>query len=558
MKCKSKKYSILLLFFVLILIFLTSFTIACAAEEGETAKYYGVLSLVPSLLAVGLCLLLKEALLSLVIAVIAGATILANGNIVTGITKTASTMIAQISDPWEASILLFFFVVGGLMAIIFYSGGATAFVDFFRRKAKDSRNIQLFAWIGGLVIFIDDYANAAFVGSLFRPLSDEYHISREKLSYIVDSTAAPVSALFLISTWIGYQVGLIGKALPADWVAKPYTIFLQSIPFNFYCIFAILFVFMIARTGRDFGPMLKAEYRARTTNHLWGENSTPLSGETDYEIAKNVKPKIINMIVPLVLLIGLSFFFMYKTGGGGAEKSFMEALADADSMLSIVYATFIALAISMIMYWVQHIGTPTDMMKPFLVGAKGMLYAAMIQVTAWSIGAICSDLGTASYIVSGVEGIMSPLLLPLVVFVVAAFIAFCTGTSWGTMAITIPIAIPLAIAVNPAALPIVVAAVLGGATMGDHCGPISDTTVMSSTFSGSDHIDHVKTQIPYALTCSAVGAICYIAAGAGFPVIVNLIIGAGVLYGVLVVFSNVSAKKLGITFPLPEWNADKK
>jgi Na+/H+ antiporter NhaC len=558
MKCKSKNYSILLLFFVLILIFLTSFTIAYAAEEGETAKYYGVLSLVPSLLAVGLCLLLKEALLSLVIAVIAGATILANGNVFTGITKTASIMIAHISDPWEASILLFFFVVGGLMAIIFYSGGATAFVNLFKRKAKDSKSIQLFAWIGGLVIFIDDYANAAFVGSLFRPLSDEYHISREKLSYIVDSTAAPVSALFLISTWIGYQVGLIGKALPADWVDKPYTVFLHSIPFNFYCIFAILFVFMIARTGRDFGPMLKAEYRARTTNHLWGENSTPLSGETDYEIAKNVKPKMINMIVPLVLLIGLSFFFMYKTGGGGAEKGFMDALADADSMLAIVYATFIALAVSMIMYWVQHIGTPTDMMKPFLVGAKGMLYAAMIQVTAWSIGSICSDLGTAPYIVGGVKGIMSPLLLPLVVFAVAAFIAFCTGTSWGTMAITIPIAIPLAIAISPAELPIVVAAVLGGATMGDHCGPISDTTVMSSTFSGSDHIDHVKTQIPYALTCSAVGAICYIAAGAGFPAIVNLIIGAGVLYGVLVVFSNVSAKKLGITFPLPEWNADKK
>jgi len=557
MKCKSKKYSVILLFFMLILIFLTTFSIAYAAEEGEIAKYYGAWSLVPSLLAVGLCLVLKEALLSLVIAVIVGGTILTNGNIFTGITKTANTMIAQISDPWEASILLFFFVVGGLMAIIFYSGGASAFVDLFRKKAKNSRSIQLFAWIGGLVIFIDDYANAAFVGSLFRPLSDKYHISREKLSYIVDSTAAPVSAIFLISTWIGYQVGLIGKALPADWVVKPYTIFLRSIPFNFYCLFAIAFVFMIAWTGRDFGPMLKAEYRARTTNHLWGENSTPLSGESEYEVAKNITFRMINMIVPIVLLIGLSFFFMYKTGGGGAEKSFMKAIADADSMLSIVYATFITLVVSMIMYWVQHIGTPTNMMKPFLVGAKGMLYAAMIQVSAWSIGAICKDLGTAGYIVDAVKGIMSPLLLPLVVFAISAFIAFCTGTSWGTMAITIPIAIPLAIALN-VDLPIVVAAVLAGSTMGDHCGPISDTTVMSSTFSGSDHIDHVKTQIPYALTCSAVAAICYITAGAGLPAIVNLIIGIGILYGALIFLSNTSAKKLGINFPLPEWDLNKK
>ncbi|MBA7571179.1 Na+/H+ antiporter NhaC family protein [Candidatus Atribacteria bacterium 1244-E10-H5-B2] len=557
MKCKSKKYSIFLLFFVLILILLTTFGIASAAEEGETAKYYGAWSLVPSLLAVGLCLVLKEALLSLVTAVIVGGTILANGNIITGITKTVSTMIAQIADPWEASILLFFFVVGGLMGIIFYSGGAAAFVDFFRRRAKNARSIQLFGWIGGLVIFIDDYANAAFVGSLFRPLSDRYHISREKLSYIVDSTASPVSCIFLISTWIGFQVGLIGKALPADWPVKPYTIFLQSIPFNFYCLFAIAFVFMIAWTGRDFGPMLKAEYRARTTNHLWGENSTPLSGESEYEVVKNVKPRMINMIVPLVLMVGLSFFFMYKTGGGGAEKSFMEALADADSMLSIVYGTFIALFVSMIMYWIQHIDTPANMMKPFLIGAKGMLYAAMIQVSAWSIGAICNDLGTAEYIVDAVKGIMSPLLLPLIVFFISAFIAFCTGTSWGTMAITTPIAIPLAIAIN-ANLPLVVAAILAGSTMGDHCGPISDTTVMSSTFSGSDHIDHVKTQIPYALTCSAVAAICYITAGAGLPAIVNLIIGMGILYGALIVLSNISAKSQGITFPLPEWDLNKK
>jgi len=542
---------------MLILIFLTTFSIAYAAEEGEIAKYYGAWSLVPSLLAIGLCLLIKDALVSLFIAVITGATILTNGNIFTGITKTADTIIAQISDPWGASILLFFFVVGGLLAIIFYSGGASAFLNLIRKKAKSARSIQLFAWLSGLIIFIDDYANIAFVGGLIRPISDKYHISREKLSYIVDSTAAPVSALFLISTWIGYEVGLIGKALPADWVVKPYTILLQSIPFNFYCLFTLVFVFMIAYTGRDFGPMLAAEYRARTTNHLWGENSTPLSGELEYEIKKEVTPKMINIVVPLGLLIGLSFFFMYLTGGGGAEKSFVEAIADADSMLSIVYATFVTLVVSMIMYWVQHIGNPTNMMKPFLAGAKGMLFASMVLTTAWSLGAICKDLGTAEYIVNAAKDIMSPSFLPLVIFAITVFIAFTTGTSWGTMAITTPIAIQLAIAIN-AELPIVVAAIFAGSVMGDHCGPISDTTVMSSTFSGSDHVDHVKTQIPYAFTCSAVAAICYITAGVGLPAIVNLIIGVGILYGALIILSNASAKSQGITFPLPEWNINKK
>jgi len=287
MKSKSKKYLIILLFFCVDSYIFNNIWYCLCCWRRRDCKILRSLVFNPIITCCrALPVVERSSIVIVVIAVIAGGTILANGNIFTGITKTTSTMITQIADPWEASILLFFFVVGGLMAIIFYSGGASAFVNFFRRKAKNAKSIQLFGWLSGLVIFIDDYANAAFVGSLFRPLSDEYHISREKLSYIVDSTAAPVSAVFLISTWIGYQVGLIGKSLPADWVAKPYTIFLQSIPFNFYCLFAIAFVFMLAWTGRDFGPMLAAEYRARTTNHLWGENSTPLSGESEYEVAK--------------------------------------------------------------------------------------------------------------------------------------------------------------------------------------------------------------------------------------------------------------------------------
>ena len=203
-KCKSKKYSILSLFFVLILIFLTTFGVACAAEEGEAAVNYGFWSLVPPLLAILLCVILREALISLFLAIWVGATIINHGNFWTGITKTASTIVAQIADSWNASIIMFFFMIGGLMGIIFFSGGGHAFLESISKKAKDSKMAQLFSWLGGIVVFLDDYANAAFVGNLFRPLSDKYHVSREKLAYIVDSTAAPVSSIFLISTWIGY------------------------------------------------------------------------------------------------------------------------------------------------------------------------------------------------------------------------------------------------------------------------------------------------------------------------------------------------------------------
>jgi Na+/H+ antiporter NhaC len=411
---------------------------------------------------------------------------------------------------------------------------------------------QIFAWLGGIVIFLDDYANSAFVGNLFRPLSDKYHVSREKLSYIVDSTAAPVSSIFLISTWIGYQVGVIGDALPESVTVSPYYLWLHSIPYSFYSIFAIVMVGLIAYTGRDFGPMLKAEYRARTTNELWAKGSRPLSGTSELKVAKNAPQRPINLWLPIIVLIGLAFYFMWQTGGGSEAESFTTAISDADAMISILWATVIAFVLAMVMYLFQKISTVAEIMDSFMGGAKTMIYAALILVSAWSIGSICKELGTAPYIVSALEGVMSPIALPVLTFIISAFIALCTGTSWGTMAIVTPIVIPLAVSVD-ASLIIVISSVLTGAVMGDHCSPISDTTVMSSTFSGSDHIDHVRTQMPYALTVALVAAICYILAGIGIPAIIDLIIGIALLYLILRIFSASSARKLGITSPLPEW-----
>ncbi len=545
-KNNFSQYFIALLTVLIVLTFLS--TIGWANEENGTGSY-GILSLIPPILAIILCIVLKEALISLIIAVFVGTTILNSGKFWIGIEETANILVAQVADSWNASIILFFFVVGGLMGMIFFSGGGQAFLESISKKANNSKMAQIFAWLGGIVIFIDDYANSAFIGNLFRPLSDKYYVSREKLAYIVDSTAAPVSSIFLISTWIGYQVGLIGESLPEGINVSPYYLWLNSIPYSFYSILAILMVGIIALTGRDFGPMLKAEYRARTTHQLWAEGARPLAGTSELKIAKNASTKPINLWLPIILLVVLSFYFMWTSGGGSSAESFSQAISDADSMFSIFLATLIAFFVAIIMYLVQRIATVAEIMDSFLNGARMMVYATLILISAWAIKAVCDELGTAPYIVNALEGVLSPMILPILTFLVSCFIAICTGTSWGTMGIVVPIVIPLGISVG-APLPIVISSVLTGAVMGDHCSPISDTTVMSSTFAGSDHIDHVRTQFPYSLTATFVTVICYLLAGMGIPVIIVLLAGVLLLYLLIFILSSLSAKQLGISFPL--------
>jgi len=392
----------------------------------------------------------------------------------------------------------------------------------------------------------------AVVGNAFRAVSDKLRMSREKFSYIVDSTAAPVASIALISTWIGYEVGLIGDAIEGASVAMtPYTIVLHSIPYRFYSIFAIILVLAIALSGRDYGPMLKAEYRARTTGKVFADGATPLSGGSELKVLEGVPQKTMNMVVPIVVLVGVSIFGMWWTGGGTSAESFTAAISDADAMTALLWGAMFAVIVAIIMYKVQGIGTLADMMDAFVDGAKMMLLANLILLSAWSIGSVCGEMGTAPYVVEAVKGVISPLLLPMVIFLICNLISFATGTSWGTMAITMPIAVPLALALG-VPLPLGISAVLTGSVMGDHCSPISDTSIMSSMFSGSDHIDHVKTQIPYAFTASGVAVLAYLAAGSGMSVALVLPLGI-VLVGILLyLFSAISAKSAGISFPLPE------
>ena len=545
------KYKVILLLTLLIFMFFILSGIALAAEE-EAAKNYGFLSLLPPLVAITLCFITRRVLASLFIGVWVGATILIGWNPIGGVTKTLGYIVENAADSWNATILLFDFVVGGLIGLIYLSGGAQAFVKSVTKKVKNARDGQLAAWLFGLVIFFDDYSNTAVVGNAFRAVSDKLRMSREKFSYIVDSTAAPVASIALISTWIGYEVGLIGDAIEGASVAMtPYTIVLHSIPYRFYSIFAIILVLAIALSGRDYGPMLKAEYRARTTGKVFRDGATPLSGGSELKVLEGVPQKTMNMVVPIIVLVVVTIFGMWLTGGGTSADSFTTAIADSDAMTALLWGAAFAVIIAIIMYKIQGIGTLADMMDAFIDGAKMMLLANLILLSAWSIGSVCGEIGTAPYVVEAARRVVSPVLVPMVIFLICNLISFATGTSWGTMAIAMPIAVPLSLSLG-VPLPLGISAVLTGSVMGDHCSPISDTTIMSSMFAGSDHIDHVKTQIPYAFTASGVAVLAYIAAGTGMSVALVLPLGI-VLVGILLyLFSAISAKSAGISLPLAE------
>ena len=549
------KFKSILFLTLLIFVFFMLTGIAWAAEE--TQVNYGFLAVLPPLVAITLSFITKQVLASLFIGIWVGATILGGWNPIGGVTKTLGYIVENAADSWNATILLFDFVIGGLIGLIYLSGGAQAFVESVTKKVKNARDGQFASWLFGLIIFFDDYANTAVVGNTFRAVSDKLKMSREKFSYIVDSTAAPVASIALISTWVGYEVGLIGDAIEGTAITMtPYSIFLRSIPYSFYSIFAIILVLAIALSGRDYGPMLSAEHRARTTGKVFRDGATPLSGGSQLKVLENVPQKTINLVVPIAVLVGISMFGMWWTGGGTSAESFTDAISNADAMTALLWGAAFAVIVAMIMYKAQGIGTLADMMDAFVDGAKMMLLANLILLSAWSIGSVCGDIGTAPYIVEAAKGVISPLLLPMVLFLICNLISFATGTSWGTMAIAVPIAIPLAIALD-VHLPLAASAILTGSVMGDHCSPISDTTIMSSMFSGSDHIDHVKTQIPYAFTASGVAILAYLAAGAGMSIVLVLPLGA-ILVGVLLyLFSAISAKSAGISLPLVESKAEE-
>ncbi|NOZ95041.1 MAG: Na+/H+ antiporter NhaC family protein [Acidobacteria bacterium] len=475
-------------------------------------------SLVPPVVAITLALVFKDVIVSLFLGVWLGASMLAGGNVAAGFLRTLDTqMRGALVDSDHISIILFSLILGGMVAVMSRSGGTYGVVRLLEPLATTPRRAQLVTWLMGVAIFFDDYSNTLIVGNSMRPVTDSHRVSREKLSYLVDSTAAPVACIALVSTWIGYEVSLLGDAISAGGSSlNPFSVFLSSIPYAFYPVLALAVGLVAAVGGRDWGPMLRAERRARA-----GEISSPTAQPlADYDSTglapeEGTPQRWYNAVLPVLTVVLVTLGGLYWTGRsaleakGEAAPGLSGIIGASDPFTVLLWASLLGLVLALVLAVSQGLLTLREALDATVRGFKSMLMAVVVLTLAWSLGSVCSGLETARFLVGAVGPWLPIGLLPTAVFVVAAMVSFATGTSWGTMAIMTPLAVPMVLAGAPSHLhhhlmAATVAAILGGSVFGDHCSPISDTTIMSSMASSCDHVDHVRTQLPYALLAAAV------------------------------------------------------
>ncbi len=481
-------------------------------------------SMLPPFLAILLAILFRRPVLALFLGVLGGAVILKSGAgagglqaVGGGLADVARTyFVAQLLDRDRQLIVGFVVFMLAMVGILTRTGGIRGLMDLIARYARSARSTLISTWLMGLAVFFDDYANTILVGTTMRPLCDRFKISREKLSYIVDSTAAPVAGISLFSTWVAYEVSTFSAQLPAAGISsrEGYSIFLATLPYRFYCIFTLAFVGFLVFSGRDFGPMLTAERRARLEGKLARDGSKPMVGEhvTALEVATGTRPRAAMALVPLVAFIGVTVGMILIGGGIGglwergdwSLRAISQVLKDGSGNHTLFWGSLSGLVCSVVL--AAGAGLIREVPRAAWTSLRSMGVALVILYLAWMMGAVCNDLGTANYLSVLLSGKLYPVLLPAILFVLAAVVAFSTGSSWSTMSILLPLVVGLAFHLGGLTelggyglMILSIGAVLEGAIFGDHCSPISDTTVLSSIASASDHIDHVRTQAPYAV-----------------------------------------------------------
>jgi Na+/H+ antiporter NhaC len=523
---------------------------AAVAQGAEAAENYGWVSVLPPLIAIGLALLLRQVIPALFVGIWVGAWAITGftaSGLLSSLTATADTFVRDaIAEPDHASVVLFTLLVGGMVGVISRNGGMLGIVERIVGFASSARRAMAATVAMGLAIFFDDYANTLVVGNTMRPITDRLRVSREKLAYLVDSTAAPVACIALITTWVGYEVGLIRDAI-ADLPGldlNAYIVFLHSIAYSFYPLLALTLVFAVVATGRDFGPMARAESRARTEGRVappTAASERTADDMADVQPSDGVTCRARNALLPIATLVGGVVGGMFITGEGETLRA---VIGSADPYKALIWGSLAGSLIAIALSTLQRTLTLTDAVTAWFSGARAMLLAIIILVLAWALSGVTDVLGTADFLVSLLGDRLHPGLIPALVFVVAAATAFATGSSWGTMGILLPLTVPLTWALMQGAgmaggehmgiLYATVAAVMGGAVWGDHCSPISDTTILSSMASQCDHIEHVRTQLPYALTAGlAALLLCFLPAGFGMPWWLCLAAGAAVVVGLL-------------------------
>ena len=476
----------------------------------------GILSLLPPILAIILAFTTKQVMVSLFAAIWVGATMVYGWNPVTGLMGAFSDFIfPAIGNTDNSPVLVMTVFCGSFSYLLENGGGAKVFAETLASKVKGRKGAQILTAVGGTVIFFSDSTNPVLIGPVFKPLTDKMLVSREKLAYIVDSTSATMPSMFFFTAWGAYILTIVAQQLTyiGD-TTNAVIAFNQAVPFMFYTIGAVLMVYFIGITGFDYGPMAAAEKRAAEEGKVVADEHVTDRLIRKVVIPEGATPHLSSMVVPLVTLVVCIFAGLLYTGGF-PERNVIDALANCSTMKSLVTAFFVATVVAAIYTIKDKVYTVTESITAIMAGITQMMEACVILTLAWSIGSVCKAVGTTAYVISITESWLTPAMMFIVLFVVSAFTAFCTGTSWGTFSIYLPISIPLAAAIGAPIAP-AIGLVISGGIFGDHCSPISDTTVLSSIGSSCDHIAHVGTQLVYALTVAACAAVAYLFVGLTF------------------------------------------
>ncbi|MBS5884329.1 Na+/H+ antiporter NhaC family protein [Clostridium sp.] len=544
----NKKSLKVLLMTIMMTLLSTSIVFAAEVDTATSnANHYGLLTLIPPVVAIVLAFLTKNVIISLFIGTLSGTFLvqLVDNSFLSAIVQSfldfVSRALNSLADPWNAGIILQVLVIGGVIHLVAKMGGAKAVAEALARKAKTAKSTQVVTLLLGLAVFFDDYANSLIVGPIMKPVADKMKISRERLAFIIDATAAPIAGLAIVSTWIGLEVGLINDAFinGIGQEVDAFGVFLQTIPYRFYNILILVFVFITSILLKEFGPMYKAEVEARRRGLSFEEEEVASDSNMDHdelEPKEGIKLSIWNAIIPigvLVITALLCFYFSgYSAIMGGEDvalqgimtnsplsfKAIQEAFSASDASVALFQSALVASIVAIIMGVAKKIFTVSEAIDTWIDGMKPLLITGVILLLAWSLSSVIKDLGTAKYLVSLLSGSLPNFLLPSLIFILGAIISFATGTAYGTMGILMPLAIPLAYSMNPDMSYVIVStsAVLTGAIFGDHCSPISDTTILSSMGAGCNHIAHVNTQMWYALFIAAITILFgYIPAGFG-------------------------------------------
>lgn len=525
---------------VIVLIVVVAVLVIAAFTTDAKSVQKTFWALVPPIIAIVLALVTKEVYSSLFIGIVVGG-LLYSGFSFPGTIKHVFTdgIVAQLTDAYNVGILIFLVILGIMVCLMNKSGGSAAFGRWAQKHIKTKKGAQFATIVLGILIFIDDYFNCLTVGSVMLPVTDRFKISRAKLAYLIDATAAPVCIIAPISSWAAAVSGFV----PGN--QNGIALFCSCIPWNFYALFTIAFMFAITAMQADYGLMEQHELNATTKGDLFTTPERPYAEADKAKLKED--GKLFDMLIPVIVLVICCVIGMLWSGGMFSGKNFVEAFANSDASVGLAVGSFFALIITLVIYMARRVMNFTEFMACVPDGFAAMIAPILILTFAWSLKGMTDSLGASVYVAGLIKNTAGSLmnLLPFIIFLIAVGLAFATGTSWGTFGILIPIVVTAFKDTDPNLMIIAMSACMAGAVCGDHCSPISDTTIMASAGAQCYHINHVNTQLPYAMTVAAISAVTYIVAGFSRNVVVSLVFGFAVLIVLLYFLKKREQKKYG-------------